>query len=220
MPNLSSQCPPTDNSAGANEPLKPGEQVTSLFTASLQHPHITGIWTKLSATLADLCLWIKKKLLFNICTLCLVFLITFSFEAKKKKKIGQIFFYAKQKVGSSLLKVVGHCGKRSPGLLTTLLKSQLMDRRTSKRQKAENCLRYYPCASSAKKCSPSCTSTMPAQNDRGYCTPNNCSVVEKELRQRTEKWNRERNSQRSVTRNPKDRSKKAERANTNRVIAA
>lgn len=144
----------------------------------------------------------------------------FLWGKKKKKKIGQIFFYAKQKVGSSLLKVVGHCGKRSPGLLTTLLKSQLMDRRTSKRQKAENCLRYYPCASSAKKCSPSCTSTMPAQNDRGYCTPNNCSVVEKELRQRTEKWNRERNSQRSVTRNPKDRSKKAERANTNRVIAA
>lgn len=27
-----------------------------------------------------------------------------------------------------------------------------------------------------QKCNPSCTSTMPAQNDRGYCTPNHCVV--------------------------------------------
>lgn len=26
----------------------------------------------------------------------------------------------------------------------------------------------------SEKCSPSCTSTMPAHNDRGYCTPNHC----------------------------------------------
>lgn len=30
----------------------------------------------------------------------------------------------------------------------------------------------------SEKCSPSCTSTMPAQNDRGYCTPNHCVVRE------------------------------------------
>lgn len=28
----------------------------------------------------------------------------------------------------------------------------------------------------SEKCSPSCTSTMPAQNDRGYCTPNHCVI--------------------------------------------
>lgn len=28
----------------------------------------------------------------------------------------------------------------------------------------------------SEKCNPSCTSTMPAQNDRGYCTPNHCVV--------------------------------------------
>lgn len=40
----------------------------------------------------------------------------------------------------------------------------------------------------SEKCSPSCTSTMPAQNDRGYCTPNHCVVgrerkVEREYRE-------------------------------------
>lgn len=93
MPNLSSQCPPTDNSAGANEPLKPGEQVTSLFTASLQHPHITGIWTKLSATLADLCLWIKKKIIIQ--HLYIMFSVSdyiFLWGKKKKKKLVRFFF--------------------------------------------------------------------------------------------------------------------------------
>lgn len=35
-----------------------------------------------------------------------------------------------------------------------------------------------------KKCSPSCTSTMPAQNDRGYCTPNHCVVGREQEKQR------------------------------------
>lgn len=41
----------------------------------------------------------------------------------------------------------------------------------------------------SEKCSPSCTSTMPAQNDRGYCTPNHC-VVGRE-RERNRGWERE-----------------------------
>lgn len=74
---------------------------------------------------------------------------------------------------------------------------------------------------------------MPAQNDRGYCTPNNCVVEREQERNRgrereridtecdsseTER-ERERQSEKRY-KDPKDRSKKAERANTNRVIAA
>lgn len=36
----------------------------------------------------------------------------------------------------------------------------------------------------SEKCSPSCTSTMPAQNDRGYCTPNHCVVGRERERSR------------------------------------
>ncbi len=49
----------------------------------------------------------------------------------------------------------------------------------------------------SEKCSPSCTSTMPAHNDRGYCTPNHC-VGETERgtewweRQREKRWETER----------------------------
>lgn len=76
-----------------------------------------------------------------------------------------------------------HCGE-SLGLLTTMLQRQeeeeeeQEDGGSGERQRGESCLRYYLFASSAKKCSPSCTSTMPAQNDRGYCTPNHCVVRE------------------------------------------
>lgn len=70
---------------------------------------------------------------------------------------------------------------------------------------------------------------MPAQNDRGYCTPNHCVIGRERERNRS----RERidvdcdssKTERKTVRekrykDPKDRSKKAERANTNRVIAA
>lgn len=82
----------------------------------------------------------------------------------------------------------------------------------------------------SEKCSPSCTSTMPAQNDRGYCTPNHCVVGRERERNRgreridvecdSSETEREKYSQEKRYKDPKDRSKKAERANTNRVIAA
>lgn len=68
----------------------------------------------------------------------------------------------------------------------------------------------------SEKCSPSCTSTMPAQNDRGYCTPNHCVVgrererkggrnrerieVERDSSETEREREREKDSQRSVTR--------------------
>lgn len=58
----------------------------------------------------------------------------------------------------------------------------------------------------SEKCSPSCTSTMPAQNDRGYCTPNHCVVGRERERSRDREkrckvwqwWNRERARERKI----------------------
>lgn len=78
--------------------------------------------------------------------------------------------------------------KQSLGLLTTLLERQNggMEkvRKTERRQLPALLLKCL----FSEKCSPSCTSTMPAQNDRGYCTPNHCVVG----RERERNWGRER----------------------------
>lgn len=86
---------------------------------------------------------------------------------------------------------VGSCGKRSLGLLTTLLRSQLMGRRELQRQKeecgvgGEHCLRYYPCASSAKNAVP--VAQAPCQHRMTEGTVHRITVVQEEQRSRREK---------------------------------
>lgn len=83
---------------------------------------------------------------------------------------------------------VGSCGKRSLGLLTTLLRSQLMGRRelpTTERVGGKHCLRYYPCASSAKNAVP--VAQAPCQHRMTEGTVHRITVVEEEHRSRIEK---------------------------------
>ena len=102
--------------------------------------------------------------------------------------------------------------QRSLGLLTTMLQRQKGDEESEKDRRELPAL-LSMCLFS-EKCSPSCTSTMPAQNDRGYCTPNHCVVgrerereSEVERENRCKEWQlwkteryREKDSERSVTR--------------------
>lgn len=98
------------------------------------------------------------------------------------------------------------------GLLTAVLQRQKGGWREWERQKKRELPALLSMCLFSEKCSPSCTSTMPAQNDRGYCTPNHCVVGSERDRNRgreridvkcdsseTER-EREKDSQRSVTR--------------------